>query len=225
MPINKADFEILRKNRVPFEIIPRDVAQSISNPDALAIWVYLLTKPDNWIVRKEEIKTHFSLGRDRYSAAMKELRRLGLLVTAHVRNPETGHLDGTVMWVNASITEIPDFRHLGESDMSENPTSRENSTLKDIQRELKNTDRPSNAGFDAFWQAYPKRVEKKKAQELFKRLPAIQQRMAIDDIRSGRYAGTDKRFIPNPTTYLRGERWEDERTDAPQTQNTYAGAI
>jgi len=88
--------------------------------------------------------------------------------------------------------------------------------------------RPASAStdaFDAFWQAYPKRVEKKKAQELFRRLPAIQQRMAIDDVRSGRYTGTDKRFIPNPTTYLRGERWEDERTDAPQIQNTYAGAI
>ena len=229
MPINKADPEILRKNRVPYEIVPRSTVQRITNPDALAIWIYLLTKPDNWTVRKAEIKTHFSIGEDRYGAAMRHLREAGLVVSASVSDGKTGKLQGRVIWVNAdaNLTEVPEKPYLGENRISGIPEVREISTLKDTERELKKQRDPASAdasAFAAFWEAYPKKVDKKKAAVAFRQLNATQRRMAIADIKAGRYAGTERQFVPNPTTYLRGERWEDESSEQ-KTQNHYAGAI
>jgi len=134
MPIEKLDGAKLRHDKVPFEIIPRDVAQAITNPDALAIWVYLITKPTNWVVRKAEIMDHFSIGRDRYADSMKMLKEMGLVTIAHVQN-EQGHMEGTVIWVHASskvYTEDTVYRHVGV------PSSRENYTLKEQESLLKN---------------------------------------------------------------------------------------
>jgi len=71
--------------------------------------------------------------------------------------------------------------------------------------------RPS--GFDLFWSAYPRKVKKKQAREIWNRkrldeqtellVADVQNRIATD----GQWA---EGFTPHPTTYLNGERWNDE---------------
>ena len=134
MPIEKLDGARLRHDKVPFEIIPRALAQAITNPDALAIWIYLVTKPTNWIVRKTEIMQHFGISRYRYADAMKLLKDMKLVTIAHVQD-EQGKMTGTLIWVHASnevYTEDTIYRHVGT------PNSRENSTLKEQESLLKN---------------------------------------------------------------------------------------
>jgi hypothetical protein len=63
--------------------------------------------------------------------------------------------------------------------------------------------------FIAFWNRYPKKVDKKKARAAFNRLTEEKKQKATEDC-AIRYSETDKQFIPNPTTYIHGERWEDE---------------
>jgi Lin1244/Lin1753-like, N-terminal len=67
--------------------------------------------------------------------------------------------------------------------------------------------------FDLFWETYPKKVKRKKAVEIWKRkkLDTIAQQIT-EDIKNrlandGRWLDG---FVPDPTTYLNGERWEDE---------------
>jgi len=65
--------------------------------------------------------------------------------------------------------------------------------------------------FNRFWEAYPRRQAKKKTYEIWRRkkldnlidiiLEDLQQR---DDWNAG------SKFTPLPTTYLNGDRWEDE---------------
>lgn len=74
----------------------------------------------------------------------------------------------------------------------------------------KNTSNPD--GFDEFWKLYPKKEDKKKARQAWKNLTKEKQRKAMKDI-STRYQDTNKKFIPLPTTYLHGERWEDEKNE------------
>ncbi len=75
------------------------------------------------------------------------------------------------------------------------------------------------SGFDRFWQAYPKKRKRKTAQAIWarKRLEAKTDEL-IADIRNRRTS--DRRwiegFIPDPTTYLNGERWTDEIDSAPR---------
>lgn len=70
--------------------------------------------------------------------------------------------------------------------------------------------------FPEFWQAYPKKVKKKEAHKVWKskRLDAHADRL-IEDVgdrlnEDGRWIGG---FVPDPPTYLRGERWNDEFTE------------
>ena len=70
----------------------------------------------------------------------------------------------------------------------------------------------TNARFDAFWSVYPKKVDKKKALSKFAKLKPADQQTAIDNA-TERAKSDDqwlRGFAPNPTTYLNGERWNDE---------------
>jgi uncharacterized protein YdaU (DUF1376 family) len=75
------------------------------------------------------------------------------------------------------------------------------------------TSPPLAAGFDAFWKAYPTKKNKKKALEIWKRKKLhTQSAKLIADIlnRKEKDRAWNEGFIPHPTTYLNGERWEDE---------------
>lgn len=67
--------------------------------------------------------------------------------------------------------------------------------------------------FDDWWSVYPKKVEKKKALEIWKRrkLDSISQ-VLVNDVamRMVNDRQWKQGYIPNPTTYLNGDRWEDE---------------
>ena len=84
-------------------------------------------------------------------------------------------------------------------------------TLKPMCNDVAPTD-----GFDSFWQQYPKKRNKKKSREIWKRkrLDAIAVDVVQDVINR---KASDERwtagYIPDPTTYLNGERWQDEYTD------------
>jgi len=69
--------------------------------------------------------------------------------------------------------------------------------------------------FDSFWKNYPRKESKKKSHQAFKNLTKTKQQLAISDS-ANRYADTERRFVPLPTTYLHGERWEDESTVSSQ---------
>jgi hypothetical protein len=82
-------------------------------------------------------------------------------------------------------------------------------------------------GFSEFWNVYPKKKAKTKAQEAFQRLSptpellntilkAIHQYNASEDWRKEK-----GRYIPHPASFLNGRRWEDEI--APSGGNGEAG--
>ena len=80
-------------------------------------------------------------------------------------------------------------------------------------------------GFERFWSVYPKKVKKKTALEIWKRkkpdaavlIADVQNRLEHDDQWKNGY-------IPHPTTYLNGERWNDELAALRETDRkpTYA---
>lgn len=65
--------------------------------------------------------------------------------------------------------------------------------------------------FLTFWNLYPKKVEKQKAEQKWRRLSPETQAVILKDlperIKSDQW---QKGFILNPMTYLNGERWNDE---------------
>lgn len=72
------------------------------------------------------------------------------------------------------------------------------------------------ASFDEFWSLYPKKVNRTKTEAKWEKLKVtddlfseiaenIRARLAAGEWREG-----EKKFIPDPLTYLNGKRWEDE---------------
>jgi len=76
-------------------------------------------------------------------------------------------------------------------------------------------DKSAHPTFDAFWAAYPKKRDKGHAELAFKKHsrhtdPAIIIAGAHKYSEFVKEAGTEMQFIPYPTTWLNGKRWEDD---------------
>ena len=76
--------------------------------------------------------------------------------------------------------------------------------------------------FEEWWQAYGKKVEKKRALAIWKRRGLdAKADMLIEDARN-RHAHDEqwrRGYQPHPSTYLNGDRWEDEVTFAEDKPN------
>jgi hypothetical protein len=70
------------------------------------------------------------------------------------------------------------------------------------------------SAFDTFWRAYPRHVNRKKAFASFKKInPSIGQLetiLAALEAQGKSRQWQTKEYIPHPTTWLNGERWNDE---------------
>jgi len=78
-------------------------------------------------------------------------------------------------------------------------------------------------GFDNFWSEYPKKVKKKDAMRIWHRLGLEDNaNYIIGQLKAHKAQASwlDHEFIPQPTTWLNGERWDDE---IEQSGLTFAG--
>lgn len=95
------------------------------------------------------------------------------------------------------------------------PTSKKDNTPSKREQEEKYLQM-----FNEFWKLYPKKVDKANARkkwlrlkpndELFKTImSALENQITLK-----KWHEIDKQYIPNPTTWINGERWEDEIKEA-----------
>lgn len=227
MPIEKNDGYALQKSGLNYTTLPNQIADMLGNPDALAIWFYLYSKPADWICRPKDIMTRFSLGRDRYLKAMKELREVGVVWDYMDRDANGKIIAQRLVCSNLPLevqqaldTVMPENPHNGKTRTTVKPALRENphcgkpsthnKELSSYKEQIVNKEN-TYVHFDQFWSIYPKKVGKKKVEGIWKRL-------RVNDILfnqifnhlSVAYKDKDKQFIPNPETYLNQHRWEDE---------------
>ena len=75
--------------------------------------------------------------------------------------------------------------------------------------------------FDVFWSAYPRKVHKADAVKMWERLAPDDHLLDVMlaalewQVRSDQWTRDGGRFIPHPSTWLNGRRWEDEQQIAP----------
>lgn len=74
----------------------------------------------------------------------------------------------------------------------------------------------SPEGFAVFWKLYPRKVQKAKAEAAWKKLNVTPDLLTVITAALARQATSidwlksNGQFIPHPTTWLNGRRWEDE---------------
>mgnify|MGYP006080094703 FL=1 len=80
-------------------------------------------------------------------------------------------------------------------------------------------------GFDKFWESYPNKKDKQKAIKAWaKYQPDIVDilKALVIQKNSEEWKKDNGRYIPLPTTWLNGARWEDEVSSKTSTNSTYA---
>lgn len=77
--------------------------------------------------------------------------------------------------------------------------------------------------FDRFWLKYPRRDAKKDATKVWIQLDPddalIDTILEALEWQCELWADMERRFIPLPATYIRGERWTDEKPTTQTTRN------
>jgi hypothetical protein len=71
-----------------------------------------------------------------------------------------------------------------------------------------------NEGFEEFWKAYPRKVNKREATERWNRAKLPEMSFIINAIeiqkQTDQWKKDNGKFIPHPTTWINQERWNDE---------------
>jgi hypothetical protein len=101
---------------------------------------------------------------------------------------------------------------------------------QEVKQEKNNTLFDSSHLFDIFWKAYPRKVSPANAKRSFAKLKVDEEMLkkmlhAIEAQKRSVWLDKDPQYIPHPSTWLNGERWEDEVAVPAQPRNGLAGAI
>lgn len=150
---------------------------------------------------------------------LSSLVEQGVLVTG---NYNKSAYDRT-LWYALKHPELLQITHetIGTTDWTKraNQLDQKGQPIPDSKTHIEN----NNVLFEAFWHNYPRKSDKKKASVAFNNLSQTKQVKAVEDCAS-RYEDTDKKFIPLPTTYIHGERWDDEPLES-KTKDPYGGLV
>jgi len=123
MPIQR-----LKRHSSSFTTFCNKIFYSIESPEAKLIWVYLLTKPDDWIINEKSIKNELDIGRGRYQKGMRELKKLNLLGDIYIQNTS-----GKFIGHNIILYEEP---HIQETSHTETRQRGETADILKTKEEL-----------------------------------------------------------------------------------------
>jgi|GEM_PF-1769645 len=93
---------------------------------------------------------------------------------------------------------------------------------KEVNNNIVRSENARSSDFEKFWSVYPLKVGKKKAEEKY--LTLVKKGFCEKEIITGaeNFLGWAKRneveLLPHATTWLNGERWNDELVDRPKKQ-------
>ena len=170
----KTIFRVDKDKQNPYVIINKQVFEDPSiSLKAKGVMGYLLSKPDNWIVRREDILKHCSDGATSLKRAIQELQESGYMKISAERGVN-GEIAGWVTKVfetpNLLENQQPDnpevdlrllanpevhYQHVDNTTCGESPPTNNNKLLNnDFNKKTNKKD--FDLEFEEFWEAYPK---------------------------------------------------------------------
>lgn len=221
---------ILRKRTSGFTTVSNNVIHALnSNLEALGLYLYLLSLPDNWEFHKNHLQKTCHIGRDKLEKLLKILGSFELVQTGQKRNNKGQFEEFYIDIYDLESIKINKLENTG-SPVTENhrtvkTRARFQPTIKEIRtkeitknkKENKNTcstevERVST--FNDFWSLYPRRQKKVEAQKIWKKEKLDEKAQIIIDALKRRlnteWINTPLKYIPLPATYLNNKQWEDE---------------
>jgi len=196
MPIHKLE---THQKDLPYFMLSREVVQSIDNPDALAIWCYLQSKPQNWVVLEDQIRTHFNMGRSKYLKAMKCLRDIFLYKVVRLKDDQNRFCSNEFHIYPFSYLRLSVHTEM-HTDIKEKEIPKEKEKVSPEERQLfddfRRRYKGKKRGFDTEFNNF-----RKKHKDWKKVIPILVD-LKLD------FNVTEKRFIPHLQTFINGRNWE-----------------
>jgi len=125
MSINRATATLARAQERPYTTLMNESIGVIKTTDALAVYTYLQSKREGWIVRRTDVMNRFGITKERYAKAFSHLVEVGLVERVSVRN-QSGRLTGSDIVVHyLPVTERLENRTVGKTGRSGKPDGRE----------------------------------------------------------------------------------------------------
>lgn len=203
-----------------FTLIPNSVSRSTDLPArAKVVYIFMRSHRDGWNITTRSVANALGMSKDTVASAINDLIESG-----HMRRIEKRSEGGTfagwdyeTLSGRATVSEKTGSEKLGHIRRLSSKKTKEITSLsqEDHAQTSGSSERESRSDrFDEFWDAYPRKVGKKKARVKFaaavkaagdpQRVIDGAQRLAADPNLP------EKRFIPHPTTWLERGGWDDE---------------
>ncbi|MCF7558887.1 hypothetical protein [Pseudomonas petrae] len=151
---------------------------------------------------------------DTVKRALKSLQKQGLIVAeqlAKARHDHTNHYS-----INYLSGALIDQGNLHRSEEGKLPQSG-GAECPDLHTEITTKTTPETfVVFERFWKLYPRKVDKVKAEKAWIKLNVTEEMFAViatvlaRQCQSVGWLKSGGQFIPHPTTWINGNRWEDE---------------
>lgn len=213
-----------------FTIVPNDWIRDPSlSRRARGLLAELLSHREGWDVSIESLWRSGTEGRESVRKAVQELEAAGYL-RRDQRGGIGGEKFGTAEYVlldpvtkdaDHSVAQFPGDGipydgipvHGDQRTKKTNLPTEEEDQFPKTSQELVHVRPTADGAFDEFWVHYPKKVAKGDALKAFRQ--AVRRASAEDIIAGARRFSTDpnlpeKRYIPHPGKWLRGDQWDDE---------------
>lgn len=179
-------------------------------PQANFLWIYLLSHKIGYELRDGQILRETGFGRKGLRAARAELVDKGWLILERMKNP-----DGSLGTYAYHLQEPRDPQGTVAGGTVEGGTVAKGPDLRRLKsKEKTNLDKTNSLvnAFAEFWDVYPRKRDKGHA---LRALEKALEKASIEDIVAGAIAyrddpNRDDEFTAYPSTWLNGERWEDE---------------
>ena len=245
-----AESIITVKLRKGFTVLPnstlRDNRLSLKTRAILAIMVSM---PNDWDYTVSGLAAICGVGKDAVRTSLRELEACGYLIRKQCHN-EAGHFSRNECIVTDEPADKPTgegdtplsgypstAEPLTGEPLTDNPTQQNKDCTNtpysppegDVQTPVQNGSKqePDWDLFEQFWRAYPRKQNKERARREWKKINPDQAlcRLMSDalerDKRSAQWQKKGGEFIPHPSTWLHGRRWEDESIDPRPPQKEW----
>ena len=214
-----------------FTLIPNSVSRSTDLPArAKAVYIFMRSHRDGWNITTTSVAHALGMNKDTVASAINDLIESGHMRRIEKRS-EGGNFAGWDYEILSGRATVSEKTGCGDFTVSEKTgpgklgrirrlSSKKTKEITSLSQEdhaqtSGSSERePRSDRFDEFWDAYPRKVGKKKARAKFAAAvkAAGDAQRVIDGAR--RLAADpnlpDKQFIPHPTTWLERGGWDDE---------------
>jgi len=177
---------------------------------ARGIFLYLMSKPDDWQFYVDEIGQWATDGKTALNTGLKELEEFGYLLRKK-RIDEQRKFAGW-LWIiklpDNTVSRQAENPTVGNNDIRETPVYNKTDSNK---TELSKTDIDIYIHrFEEFWDLYDKKLERRKCESKWKKLSSDDKESIMQFIPIYKQSVSSKQYLKHPFTFLNSRIWEDD---------------